>query len=639
MVINVVVPVFLVILVGAICVQFSHYKNQFLFIACVFALTLAVTFIINEFHFALVVDTICLLILLMWLVLQKVFSAYFWYNGSQFQSNIFYKKRVMVLVPHQDDELNLASDILERYLQNESEVFIVYATNGDYNNFGTIRMMEALAVCKEIGIDQEHVIFLGYGDQWQPYTESNGEKIRHIYHANGIVQMTSQAGYQSTYALETKAPFSDGVKYTRDNFFGDIKKVIMTIRPDVLYVVDFDSHPDHRAVSLLFEEAMGSIFKDDVLFRPKVFKGFCYPTAYYASDDFLEEWNLKSTVSLSEHGYMEENHTFFWADRIRIPVVIENVSRSLSKCKTYRLLSKYTTQPALGKAGRIINGDKVFWERNTGSIIYDAEILDGHGNITYLNDFKLQECNDIMKKNVTEYDRFYAPLKEDLSNGKAFLKVMLPEKRKISSVWIYGFLKHSTSRIRLALKTENEKRYWVDLFPGIKFPVKITFEQEELSEFTIEFEEWSEDAGGLLEIEAYEQEKISELEFVKIMDSKENFIYEDFFAEDKKKYEIYTYPRLDGKRIWQDIEVSLESKRGDCSYTFEDDCICVLCPKGARGRLTVKKRGNDVISDTICFSHMSKLKNRIVRYIVRHSAADIYLYYKTLLSIFTHHLK
>ena len=64
--------------------------------------------------------------------------------------NSFKNKRVMILVPHQDDELNIAGGLLcSDYLEKEN-TFIVYTTNGDYFRNKNTRKKEAYKVAKII---------------------------------------------------------------------------------------------------------------------------------------------------------------------------------------------------------------------------------------------------------------------------------------------------------------------------------------------------------------------------------------------------------------------------------------------------------------------------------------------------------
>ncbi len=53
------------------------------------------------------------------------------YCASFFEAS-YSGKRVLVLAPHQDDELNLAAGAIPNFLKAGAEVFVAFATNGDY---------------------------------------------------------------------------------------------------------------------------------------------------------------------------------------------------------------------------------------------------------------------------------------------------------------------------------------------------------------------------------------------------------------------------------------------------------------------------------------------------------------------------
>ncbi|MDO5565462.1 MAG: PIG-L family deacetylase, partial [Planctomycetia bacterium] len=81
--------------------------------------------------------------------------------------DIFAHRRIMVIAPHQDDELILLCGVLEEYIRHGSEVHIAFLTNGDFYGMGPKRINEALRVLTALGINREHIVFLGYGDQWK----------------------------------------------------------------------------------------------------------------------------------------------------------------------------------------------------------------------------------------------------------------------------------------------------------------------------------------------------------------------------------------------------------------------------------------------------------------------------------------
>lgn len=63
---------------------------------------------------------------------------------------MLWQQKVLLIVPHQDDEINVLGGIFEEFIKYGSTVHIVYAiTNGTIQGF---RYTEALNLCKHIGI-------------------------------------------------------------------------------------------------------------------------------------------------------------------------------------------------------------------------------------------------------------------------------------------------------------------------------------------------------------------------------------------------------------------------------------------------------------------------------------------------------
>ena len=188
-------------------------------------------------------------------------------NGSDYQNadidggvkNFFADQRIMLLVPHQDDELNVLGGTIEEYIHYGSEVYVVYLTNGDFltssdKNPTETRYAEAIACLEKQGVAEDHVIFLGYGDKWQ----ADGP---HIYNAPSGEVVHSKAGFTTTYGSTSHPPYRDGVEYTIENLMMDMETVILEYRPDTIICCDYDEHQDHRALSMLFEKIMGRILR------------------------------------------------------------------------------------------------------------------------------------------------------------------------------------------------------------------------------------------------------------------------------------------------------------------------------------------------------------------------------------------
>ena len=83
---------------------------------------------------------------------------------------------MMVIVPHEDDELAIAGPMIYEAVKKELNIKVVFSTNGDfYAHEGEIRLKEAIKSLNVLGVKTEDIIFLGYGDQTKECHLFNGD--------------------------------------------------------------------------------------------------------------------------------------------------------------------------------------------------------------------------------------------------------------------------------------------------------------------------------------------------------------------------------------------------------------------------------------------------------------------------------
>ena len=116
---------------------------------------------------------------------------------------LFAGKNVLLLVPHQDDDLNVLCGTLDEYLRYGSELTVAFMTNGDRFGLGEVRIREALDLYEYLGVPEDHVVFLGYGD-----TLHTPEY--HIYNAPADEVIPSQVRKTETYGIDGHPPFPRG---------------------------------------------------------------------------------------------------------------------------------------------------------------------------------------------------------------------------------------------------------------------------------------------------------------------------------------------------------------------------------------------------------------------------------------------
>lgn len=93
--------------------------------------------------------------------------------------------RVLVLAPHQDDEVLGAGDYIIRAVNNGAQVRVVFATDGNKHGKKEIRHQEAVAADKVLGLDDSQLDFFDFPDgelavasQYDQFTARLGSEIK-----------------------------------------------------------------------------------------------------------------------------------------------------------------------------------------------------------------------------------------------------------------------------------------------------------------------------------------------------------------------------------------------------------------------------------------------------------------------------
>ena len=177
------------------------------------------------------------------------------------------------------------------------------------------------------------------------------------------------------------------------------------INPAIIFGIDYDTHPDHRMLSLGLDTALRNVQAHHPTYKPIVYKGFAYVTAFHSYPDFYNSLNLESIKEPQEpaiYHYFGERDVYGssiyeWSNRVRFPVNEGNRGPFLWNSPLFKAIKAHTSQSFGFKASAVINSDIVFWQRRTDSIAYDAEIEVSSNSDTKdrLVDFKLFDILDI----------------------------------------------------------------------------------------------------------------------------------------------------------------------------------------------------------------------------------------------------
>lgn len=311
-------------------------------------------------------------------------------------TSFFARKKILIVVPHQDDEINLMGGLLPLLVEAECDVHLVYATNGDYSFETGIRVKEAIEAVKRLGILKTNICFLGYPDSSRRYGS-------HIYYANlsplGVrgKNVTSGVSYHPEFCYQ-----KEGVHHslTCENLLMDMKNVLLDVQADIIFCVDNDIHSDHVATSLVFEKALGEIiFADGNTYWPFVFKGFTYGTAWNAQKDFynypmLPTLKPNKVTNYDVDGELD-NPYYSWDERLRFPVSKRAIiPLARQNVLTYAMLA-HKSQIMIGHLEQIINSDVVFWQRHVCFWKYVKTIKVSSGEVKFLQHFNLFDVGNI----------------------------------------------------------------------------------------------------------------------------------------------------------------------------------------------------------------------------------------------------
>lgn len=447
--------------------------------------------------------------------------------------------KVLILIPHHDDEINCAGGVMGEW-QKYGRVYVVYSTIAT----STDRYDEAKRAVRKYGISENQVLCLGYsadsqrdlGKGWQP-------SYYHMYNMGGDESAIDRANKSKKWKLEGEPEIVIGTPFTRNNLKKDIRNIIEKIRPDSIICVDYDTHPDHRALSLLFEEVICEAMRDDISYRPFILKSFAYSTAWKATPDFYAE-NIKSTHKVSNNSYMPEHYCYNWDNRLRLPVSKQSLTRILSGNLIWESLMEHTSQVlhAPNTVNAVVNGDKVYWWRPTGNLLLTASLKGEGTNVEHLNDFKLFDSHNIADKKEAPLDHGWIPNKE-----KDSFSVSLTSPTVVEEIWLYDHVNPENQLQHLTITLSNGQVIEVHDLPsnGAAKIIK-TGCHDKIDGFIVRVEQIKGEKAGLAEIEAYSNSPKPPIQIAKLMDENDDFMYDYTLSHQGYiKFSIYTWPKID----------------------------------------------------------------------------------------------
>lgn len=405
-------------------------------------------------------------------------------------------KKCLIIAPHPDDEICLAGCIFDQLRSNNVDVTVAFCTNGDYiATNADVRIKEALKAKEQL--EYNNLIILGYGDN------CNG---MHIYDAVNKEIVVSHAGRRETFdagGLKTFHSLKCGCQcaYTRENFKKDIKELLLDVDADIIICVDTDNHPDHRAISLLFDEVIGELLKGQN-FHPIILKKFSYVGTYFGIDDYFNKTMMETLPSYENLVDTSFSYPYNWNDRLCFQNFKKNYPLAFWKSSIFKSLLCHKSQNAYMKFLNLCNKDEVYWYRSTRSLTYLAKIQVSSGDASYLNDFKIIDTDDIKSNSITiqpSHTKAWIPTKEDTKRQVVFSFVNAVD---VSYIVIYQAPFSNIDRIGIYVDKSNT--YYFDCnktnILKIEMPTLRNIKYLEFSFFTNDLE----GEIAIYEIEIYE---------------------------------------------------------------------------------------------------------------------------------------
>ena len=402
-------------------------------------------------------------------------------SSSSFKYREFFNgDTVMVIVPHEDDEINVAGATIYGAIKEGLKVILVYVTNGDFQYKADIRYKEVQRMACIMNLPMENIHFLGFPD-------NSGKDLL----ANRDAVFRNHAGFSKTHGaygiMDYPTKYMGGpLSYTYNNLVLAITDIIGRFKPCTVISIDMDIHVDHQLTSIAVEEAIGKVVKENNNYRPKVLKSFAYDTDFESIDDYYD-MHLQSTVQnrawIVDDSLSTNNPMLLWEDRLRIPVSGDCRSTLLVRNPMFRALGAHMSQSSYKHGPKLINGDQVFWQRRIDNVVLYATVTATSGNISKINDFLRYDSYDVTKKFANPEDYTWIP---DDTDQESTVTIRFNESTEIKyinwfeNVWFSNDIEQALQGTIIKTSTGleiNIPPYYYPHFEAFPYIKKYVFEQ------------------------------------------------------------------------------------------------------------------------------------------------------------------
>ena len=262
---------------------------------------------------------------------------------------------ILVLAPHPDDDIIIASGVVVKALERGEEVRVVYMTDGDYGGLdaSVVRQAEAVNAQSQLGMIEDNLIFLGYPDGYLTEVFNNYTSADDIY--------TSPLGVFETYAHRGlgKTDYhsyihGSAASYNRPNMIADLQALIESYYPEHIFTTsEFDSQ-DHATTYRLLQATLDAVFAHNSTYNPTVHK-----TIVWSQTDHSWPNEYDPTAYFRE---IEGLTSMIWAERESLDVPASLQSLFYPGNLKQRAADEHASQGgSWAFLGRFIHKDEIFW--------------------------------------------------------------------------------------------------------------------------------------------------------------------------------------------------------------------------------------------------------------------------------------
>lgn len=259
-------------------------------------------------------------------------------------------KKVLIVVPHQDDEILMTGGIIRQSLLNNLDVKVIIATNGDYMattyEKGQQRIRESIKALSLIGLPSENIIFLGYPDTGMSPSESF---ISQLYACESPHQLFASTCSNFTYGIPGIAEdyhytqTGNHALYTRHHFYHDLESIFLSFKADTIFVTSqYDKHGDHKGLFHFTIDILKDLKQRIPNYCPILYEGLVHSP----SGDLVWPSPNIPGLPLSDFSMpptLEDDTSLQWENRISFMVPSEMRVANLSHNLKHQALLAYTT--------------------------------------------------------------------------------------------------------------------------------------------------------------------------------------------------------------------------------------------------------------------------------------------------------